>query len=176
MSGSLPDRIYVIGLDSSGEDSFCRTLAEAADQNLNGSTYDDRVTARDTLGRPLWAKGAFVLVGSAEAQCLHEALEKLSIRLDSRYLVLAEDCATGAFESMAHRSQKAGSNQVICTRKAFVKKMRSITVDPDDLGEHEEFVMRQRHRIFQELFQHDPKNLPEDADIEKLLRKNESLH
>ena len=169
MSGSLPDRIYVIGLDSSGEDSFCRKLAEAADQNLNGSSYDDRVNAEDTLGWPLWAKGAFVLVGSAEAQRLHEALEKLSIRLDSRYLVLAEDCATGAFESMAHRSQKAGSKHV-------VKKMRSITVDPDDLGEHEEFVMRQRHRIFQELFQHDPKNLPEDADIEKLLRKNESLH
>ena len=168
LSGSLPDRIHLVGLGSE-VNSYCRDLALQADRDTDGSEFDKRVEAKDTVARPLWAKGAIVLVGSAESRRLHTALEACSIVLDCRYVVVAEEFASRVFVSMAQMAEHAVSSRDICRRKAVVNKMRSITVDPDNIGEHEEYAVWQRHKFFQELMQWSS-DLPEDTEIEARVR------
>ena len=168
LSGSLPDRIYLLGLGSESK-SYCRDLALQADRDTDGSEFDKRVEATDTIGRPLWAKGAIVLVGSAESRRLHTALEVCSIVLDCRYVVVPEERASRVFVSMASMAEQGISNRDTWRRKAVVNKMRSITVDPDNIAEHEEYAVWQRHKFFQELMQWNSE-LPEDAEIEARMR------
>ena len=166
-SGSLPDLLYLVGLGSDSP-SYCRDLAMQADRDTDGSEYDKRVEAKDTLGRPLWAKGAIVLVGSAESRRLHTALEACSIVLDYRYVVVAEESARRVFVSMASMAEQAVSSRDICRRKAFVNKMRSINIDPDNIAAHEEWAVYKRHEISQESRQRG--EIPQDAVIEAHLR------
>ena len=168
LSGSLPDRIYLVGLGSDSN-SYCRDLALQADRDTDGSEFDKRVEAKDSVGRPLWAKGAIVLVGSAESRRLHTALEACSIVLDCRYVVVPEACASRAFVSMASMAEQGSSSRDVCRRKVVVNKMRSITVDPENIAEHEEYAVWQRHKFFQELMQWSSE-LPEDAEIAESLR------
>ena len=166
-SGSLPDLLYLVGLGSDSP-SYCRDLAMQADRDTDGSEYDKRVEAKDTLGRPLWAKGAIVLVGSAESRRLHTALEACSTVLDHRYVVVAEESARRVFVSMASMAEQAVSNRDICRRKAFVNKMRSITFDPDNIAAHKEWAVYKRHEISKDFMQKG--EIPEDEVIEAHLR------
>ena len=134
LSGSLLDRIYLVGLGGESNSS-CWNLALQAERDTDGSDFDKRVLAKDTLGRPLWANGAIVLVGSAESRRLHTALEACSINLDCRYVVVPEECASRVFVSVAFMAEQSVSGRGKMRRKGIVNKMRSITVDPDDIKE-----------------------------------------
>ena len=168
LSGSLPDRIHLVGLGSDSN-SYCRDLALEADRDTDGSEFDKRVDAKDTIARPLWAKGAIVLVGSADSRRLHTALEACSIILDCRYVVVAEECASRVFVSMAQMAELAPSSRDICRRKSVVNKMHSFTVDPENFGEHEDYALWQRHFFFQDLLWRTGA-FPEDTEVEACLR------
>ena len=103
-TGGLPDRLYLLGLDG-GSDSYHRDLALQADRDTDSSDYDRRFVAEDTTGRPLWAKGAIVLVWSTEPRRLHMALEACSIVLSKRYLVVPEECASRVVVAMKSRAE-----------------------------------------------------------------------
>ena len=140
MAGALPDRFFLLGFGFDSP-SYGRDLALQADRDTDGSEFDERVEAKDTLARPSWAKGAIVLVGSVESRRLHTALEACSIVLDCRYVVVAEEIASRLFHSMARMAEQGASGRDICRRKQVIRKMRSFTVDPDDFAEHEDFAV-----------------------------------
>ena len=151
-SGSLPDRIHLAGVGTYGSesDSYCRYLAEEAERDTDGSEFDERVVANDSVGRPFWAKGAIVLVGSFESRRLHTALEECSIALECRYMVVPEEVASQVFVSMASMAEQGGSNRDKKRRKEVVNRMRSVTFDPDNCQEYKDHATLQRHMFFQE--------------------------
>ena len=142
--GGLPERLYLLGLSShSPKTSEAARLAQKADEDKDGSFYDERVDAIDTIARPKWANGAVVIASSRECARLHRALSACSIILDCRYVVVPEEYASRVFLSMADAASRE-DGKVGNKLKMVVNKLQAVTIDPEDMSEYEQHAVALR--------------------------------
>ena len=105
--GSLPDRFRLFGMvdedaAAGAGDGMLRDLAAASDRPLGDPLLDRRWTSINKSGRPLWAKGAFILLDVKIMQAAKTLLNDLDFPMDCRYVVLETrlvDKARTAFET-----------------------------------------------------------------------------